>query len=93
MVGCNLFSYTHNSLKEKAKSGLSPIGSWMDAYLPLIQIEMFSIDIDGLKDDASWRRLTVSLLDPPASDESLETMRFRLMERLRYATDEASVDK
>jgi hypothetical protein len=53
---------------------------------------MFSIDIDGLKDDASWRRLTLSLLDPPVSDVWLETMRIRLMERLRYITDRASAD-
>ena len=58
----------------------------------LIQIEMFSIDIDGLKDDASWRRLTVSLLDAPVSEEWLETMRIGLMERLRYITDKAQAD-
>jgi len=53
---------------------------------------MFGIGIDGLKDDASWRRLTVLLLDPRVSEERLETMMDRLMQRLRHLTDEASVD-
>ena len=51
---------------------------------------MLSINIDGLKDDAAWRRLIVSLLDPPVADDWPETMRIQLIERLRYIADEVS---
>jgi len=60
-------------------------------FLP-IEIQMPSINIDGLKDDASWRRVMVSLLDPPVADEWLETMRIQLIERLRCMADEVSVN-
>jgi len=60
-------------------------------FLP-VEIEMLSINIDGLKDDASWRRVIVSLLDPPVADEWLETMRIQLINRLRHVADEVSVN-
>jgi hypothetical protein len=51
---------------------------------------MLNINIDGLKEDESWRRLTALLLDEEISDESLQAMRARLMARLPYVTDEAA---
>jgi len=52
---------------------------------------MLDFNIDDLKDDASWRQLTVLLLDSEVSDERLETIRDRLMARLRYVTDKPAV--
>jgi hypothetical protein len=53
---------------------------------------MLDIDIDDLKNDESWRRLTVLLLVSEVSDESLEMMRTRLMARLRYVIEQAAGD-
>lgn len=52
---------------------------------------MLDISIDALQDDESWRRLTALLLDSEVLDQRLETIRARLMARLRYVTDEAAV--
>lgn len=48
---------------------------------------MFNINIDGLRDDESWLQLTALLLDSAVSDQFLETMRARLVARLRYVRD------
>jgi hypothetical protein len=53
---------------------------------------MVSINIDGLKDDESWRRLTAMLLDAEVSDESLQKIRVRLMARLPYVSDKCGAD-
>ena len=47
---------------------------------------MLDISIDALQDDESWRRLTALLLDSEVLDQRLETIRARLMARLRYVT-------
>ena len=57
-----------------------------------IESQMLDINIDGLKDDESWRRLTALLLDSAVSDQWLEMMRARLMARLRHLADEAAHD-
>jgi hypothetical protein len=45
------------------------------------------MDMDALKDDSSWRRLTTLLHEIAVSDEQLATMRARLMARLQEAND------
>jgi hypothetical protein len=61
---------------------------------PLFRFEdqMLNIHIDALRDDESWRRLTLLILDSEISDQWLEMIRARLMARLRYVTDEAAAD-
>jgi hypothetical protein len=49
---------------------------------------MPDVDIHGLKDDESWRRLTSVLLDSAVADQWFEIMRARLMARLRHRRDE-----
>jgi hypothetical protein len=43
---------------------------------------MLDINIDGLKDDSSWRRLGALLHEVAVTDQQLATIRARLMERL-----------
>jgi hypothetical protein len=45
------------------------------------------MDMDALKDDSSWRRLTTLLHEIAVSDEQLATMRARLMARVQEAND------
>jgi len=45
------------------------------------------MDMDALKDDSSWRRLTALLHEIVVSDEQLATMRAKLMARLHDAND------
>jgi hypothetical protein len=50
---------------------------------------MLDINIDGLKDDSSWRRLGSLLYEVAVSDERLEKIRARLMARLYDGDDRA----
>jgi len=45
------------------------------------------MDIDALKDDSSWRRLTTLLHEVAVSDEQLATIRAKLMALLYDAND------
>jgi hypothetical protein len=53
---------------------------------------MLDVDIGGLKDDSSWRRLTALLREITVSDEQLETIRARLMARIRPARNDTAPD-
>ena len=55
------------------------------SFVPL-EAQMLDINISALKDDESWRRLTVLLLDSAVSDQRLETIRAHIMGRIRSDT-------
>jgi len=63
-----------------------------ESLVPRQEESMLNIDIDGLKDDSSWRRLTALLSEITVSDEWLETMRARLMARIEPAPNDAGPD-
>ena len=67
-------------------------GSIRAGIVLTLESHMVNINIDGLKDDESWRRLTAMLLDAEVSDESLQKIRVRLMARLSYVSEKCGAD-
>jgi len=46
---------------------------------------MLEVNINALKDESSWRRLTASLREIAISDKRLETIREQLIARIQVA--------